>query len=113
MALLDDPPAKALGYASVLYRFAREIAVADLVVTPDSARADLLAGRVVSEYEFCEPPPIAGHPHVRRVDWLGRLAWGILPLSVRRTTGAPMAVFQPGAQEALRESVARLLIPPR
>jgi predicted Mrr-cat superfamily restriction endonuclease len=108
VALLEEPSAKALGYASVLYRFAYDINIGDLVMTPDAKSGELLAGRVSGDYEFREPAPIRDHNHVRRVDWLGRIAWGDLPIEVRRTTGAPMAVFQPGAQQALREVVLRL-----
>ena len=104
--LLDAPPAKALGYAGILYRFAHEIAVGDIVVTPDSERGQVLLGRVTGDYEYRESAPITGHCHVRRVAWIGRVAWDDLPLSVRRTVGAPLAVFRPGAQDAIIETVA-------
>jgi predicted Mrr-cat superfamily restriction endonuclease len=108
VALLDEPAAKARGYASVLYRFAFEIGVGDLVATPDGERREVLFGRITGDYEFRDPAPIVGHNHVRPVEWLGQIAWDDLPIEVRRTTGAPMAVFQPGAQLALHELVATL-----
>jgi predicted Mrr-cat superfamily restriction endonuclease len=105
---LDEPRPKALGYASVLYRFAYEIDIGDRVVTPDTQSSELLAGRVTGAYEFHEPPPIPDHNHVRRVDWIGRIVWSDLPLEVRRTAGAPMAVYLPGAQIALHQAVEKL-----
>lgn len=44
--LRPEQPARAPGYGFMLYRFAHEIAISDLLVTPDGVRGELLFGRV-------------------------------------------------------------------
>jgi predicted Mrr-cat superfamily restriction endonuclease len=99
---LSAQPAKAPGHGSMLYRFAHEVAVQDHVVTPDGLRGELLFGLVMGPYEYLEDPPVAGFSHLRRVRWLDRLGRSDVPPAVLPALGAPMAVFRPAAQEALR-----------
>jgi restriction system protein len=99
--LAAENPARASAYVSMLYRFAHEIEMGDLVVTPDGLLGELLLGRVVGTYEFDETPPVAGFNHLRRVAWLARRRREDVPPSVLPSLGAPMAVFAPGAQVAL------------
>jgi predicted Mrr-cat superfamily restriction endonuclease len=105
----DMGPGKAQSHAATLYRFAREMKVGDFVITPDRERGELVIGRIAGDYEFKKAPPVDGLQHLRPVDWLGRVAWGKLPQQVRRTLGAPMAVFKPGAQQAVFESLKSLV----
>jgi predicted Mrr-cat superfamily restriction endonuclease len=106
--LLDESPAKASAYGSLLERFVHEVAVGDAVLTPDSGHSEVLVGVVVGPYEFLETPPVPGYPHVRRVKWQGRAAWNDLPAQVRRGISAPMAVFRPAAQDAVTEALTGL-----
>jgi restriction system protein len=72
----DVNAARARGHAAMLFRFANEIHVGDLVVTPDAENATVLVGRVVGGYEYRHAVPIPGHRHVRRVAWFGRMSRG-------------------------------------
>jgi predicted Mrr-cat superfamily restriction endonuclease len=101
--------ARARGHAAMLYRFANELHIGDLVLTPNTEDATVLVGRVAREYEYRGDAPIPGHQHVRRVEWFGRLSWNELPEKVRRAMGAPIAVFKPGAQEAVTQAVTELV----
>lgn len=103
-------PARARGHAAMLYRFANELRVGDLVLTPDAEDATVLVGRIASDYEFRDEGPIAGHQHVRRVAWFGRMSRRDLPRQVRQAIGAPMAVFRPGAQDAVAQAVSQLVV---
>lgn len=106
IAALDEPRERAHGYASMLDRLVYEIRVGDVVVTPDSANSEVIVGEVDGEYEHLRFPIAPGFAHARRVRWRKRVAWRDLPLQVRRSISAPMAVFKPGAQEAVLNSVA-------
>lgn len=72
------------GQAGVLYRFAHEIAVDDIVVAPYKPDSTINIGIVVSNYYFESSAPT--HRHRRRVRWV--------------KTGLPRAVF---SQSALYE----------
>lgn len=106
----DVNPARARGHAAMLYRFANELGVGDLVLTPDAEDATVLVGRIVGDYEYRDEVPVAGHQHVRRVAWFGRLSRRDLPGQVRQAIGAPMAVFKPGAQDAVAQAVNQLVV---
>ena len=102
-----ENPARARGHAAMLYRFANELKTGDLVLTPEPDGAGLLVGRLINDYEYREHAA-DGHRHVRRVEWLGHVSRSDLSQQARQTIGAPMAVFKPGAQAAIREALAAL-----
>jgi predicted Mrr-cat superfamily restriction endonuclease len=93
----------------MLYRFANEMQIGNLVLTPDAEAMTVLVGRIASDYEYRNKPPIPDHQHVRRVEWLGRVRRDDLSRQARQAIGAPMAVFKPGAQEAVAQAVRRLM----
>ncbi|MGP9723888.1 restriction endonuclease [Corynebacterium sp. AOP40-9SA-29] len=72
------------GQAGVLYRFAREVSVGDIIVAPYRPDSTINIGKVDSEYYFEEDAPT--HRHRHRVRWI--------------KTGLPRAVF---SQSALYE----------
>lgn len=109
IARKDVNAARARGHAAMLYRFANELHVGDFVLTPNAEDASVLVGRIVGEYEYRDDPPIPGDQHVRRVEWFGRLSRAELGNQVRRAIGAPMAVYKPGAQEAVAQVVSHLV----
>jgi hypothetical protein len=88
--------------AGQLYRFANELAVGDLVVTPDSQTRELHVGRVTGAYEFRDHAPIEGHPNTVRVEWIDQFSRDELPRRVLYKLGALMTVSTPSAQEHLR-----------
>ena len=81
-----------------------------LVLTPDAENATVLVGRIDGDYEYRDDAPITGHQHVRRVTWFGRMSRSDLPGQARQAIGAPMAVFKPGAQDAVAQAVSQLVI---
>jgi len=67
-------------FANQLARFASEIDVDDQVITFEPAdRQTIVVGRVTRGYQYQEPSPIVGHPHLLPVEWLGTLDRGDLP----------------------------------
>jgi restriction system protein len=100
-AALPPESPKVAHVAGMLHRFAREIEVGAGVVTSDSAKGDLLFGRVEGPYEYNLESPIDGYPHLRRVSWLSRWPRQAIPETLRPGLGAPQTVFKPGPQQQL------------
>jgi restriction system protein len=85
--------AKLSADAGMLYRFANEIAVDDIVIAPDAKIRELLFGEVAGHYEYRETPPVSDFRHVRRVRWLGRCSRDELPEEVLSGFGSRQTVF--------------------
>jgi predicted Mrr-cat superfamily restriction endonuclease len=105
VAALDEPRERAHAYASMLVRFVYEMQIGDVVVMPDSSAGEVIVGEVAGTYAHLRQPPVAGFDHSRRMKWRRRIVWRELPLQVRRSISAPMAVFKPAAQEAVLASM--------
>jgi len=58
--------------ANELLAFRDDVAVGDLVVTPDANTRELLIGRVTGAYEYRLPSPAGDYRHVRSMRWIGR-----------------------------------------
>lgn len=90
------------GDAGMLFRFANELGVGDIVVTPDGATRELLFGEVAGPYEYREQAPVAEFHQVRRVTWLARHSRDLLPRRVLYSLGSVLTIFKPGGQEYLQ-----------
>ena len=89
------------GDAGMVFRFANEIQLGEIVVTPDGATHELLFGEVIGPYEYVDPPPVASFRQVRRVRWLARHPRDLLPKRVLYSLGSVLTVFKPGGQDLL------------
>lgn len=85
-----------------LDRFANEIAIGDLIVTPNGETRELLYGEVSGSYEFRAAPPMGVNRHVRTVNWLGRRDRDPLPDRVLFTLGSLLTVYAPAFQAELK-----------
>jgi hypothetical protein len=61
--------------AKMVYAFANEISLGDLIVTSDRARRQVAIGRVTGPYVWIEDTPIPDQHHMRRVDWIATRSW--------------------------------------
>jgi restriction system protein len=92
----------ALTWASQLFRFANDIKVGDLVITPDGPTRELLLGHVTQPYEFLsEGVGRDEYRHAVRVAWQGRKSRDLLPQRVLYSLGSVLTVFQPKGREHL------------
>ena len=91
--------------AGQMDRFARSMAVDDLVAVPDGGTRELLCGKIVGEYEHRSDPPVAHFHNVRQVSWLGRRDRDLLPDRVLFTLGSLLTVYEPAHQDILREFI--------
>jgi predicted Mrr-cat superfamily restriction endonuclease len=81
-ARLRATPANAAGADAdthELLAFRDELAVGDVVVTPDAPAREVLVGTIIGPYRYCDPSPVADYRHVRDVQWYGRLLRADLP----------------------------------
>ena len=81
--------------AGMLYRFANEMELGDIVITPDGGTRELLFGEVVGPYEYRKTPAVSDFQHVRKVGWLGRYSRDDLPEEVLSSLGSRQTVFEP------------------
>jgi len=80
--------------AGQLYRFAREIDKADLVLTPLSASREVLIGEVTGDYMHNPSLISKDYPHIRTVKWLKKLSRDSLSIPLRNSLGGLMTVFK-------------------
>jgi predicted Mrr-cat superfamily restriction endonuclease len=70
---------KVSGDTGMLYSFANEIEVGDIIVTPDGGTRELLFGEVAGPYEYRETPAVSNFLPARQE---GRMARTLLPRRV-------------------------------
>lgn len=80
------------GSAGQVYRFVREIKPGDTVVTYSPSERMYLVGRVTGEYQYA-PERSAEQPHLRTVEWRGRVDRDLLSVSARNSLGAISTLF--------------------
>ncbi|MFT3778884.1 MAG: restriction endonuclease [Ottowia sp.] len=78
--------------AGQTYRFVKEIAVGDHVLTYDPSERTYLVGEVTSTYEW-RPQGLSDHPNIRRVNWLGQISRDVLSVAARNSLGAISTLF--------------------
>src|SRR5829696_3113029 len=92
---------KVSGEVGILHRFANEIGVGDIVVTPDGGTRELLFGEVTGSYKYQETPVVSDFRHVRTVNWLARRSRDDLPKKLLYSLGSLLTVFKPSGQDNL------------
>ncbi len=90
---------KVFAEAGMLYRFANEIELGDIVTTPDGGTRELLFGEVAGPYEYRETPAVSDFQHVRKVGWLGRCSRDDVPEKVLSSLSSRRTVFEPKGHE--------------
>lgn len=89
------PDAKSGEIANVvamLHKFRSIIRPGDPVITFDKARREYLVGKVVGDYMFL-PGEVKDHPHIRKVEWQGRVSRDQLRVASRNTLGSTLTLF--------------------
>lgn len=97
------PDSNAVSGAGQVFRFVNDVAVGDIMITPDGATRELLLGEVVGPYEYlAEGIGRDTFRHIHRVKWIGRKSRDLLPKRVLYSLGSVLTVFKPrGRQELL------------
>jgi hypothetical protein len=93
--------------AELFAQFVHQMRPGHLVVLPDTARRDVVIGRVEGDYEFVGHLSADDHRHRREVVWLGRHGVDALPEAVRDLTRQRAVLAERSALLAHAEAVER------
>ena len=96
---------RATSFAGMLKRFVPDVAVGDVVISPEPARRQIMVGLVAADYRFVPGGDAAALRHRHAVRWLGTIGFDDLPRNLRGAIGSPMAFFRPGAERPLKTFV--------
>lgn len=79
--------------AGQVYRFEREIAIGDFVLTYDKSSRELIIGRIKSDPE--SRPALFGkeYPNIRRVEWIKHVSRDRFSSAFRDSSGSSLTVF--------------------
>lgn len=109
----ESPVARGLA-AGALTHLASDLAIGDVVLTPEQG-GSLLVGEVTGPYRFEDAPIVGTLRHTRPVRWFGRLQRAALPEGIRNSLGSIMTLFAPRPQQELLglvEPLAASTVPP-
>ncbi len=101
----DMTPGAISGAASRLIRFAVDVAVGDIVISPGADR--VLVGRIAGDYEYSEQAPIDTYNHIRSVDWERSDARDQLPAGIRSGFRSRITIYQPAKPSSAHGSITR------
>lgn len=77
---------------AMFHRFRSILAVGDKVVTYDTLKREYLVGTIAGDYQY-KPNIVGDYPHIRKVDWQGRVSRDRISASARNTLGSTLTLF--------------------
>ena len=77
---------------AMIQKFRSTIKIGDQVLSYDPARREYLVGKVAGDYTFT-PDAVKDHPHVRKMEWVGRVSRDRLRVRSRNTLGSTLTLF--------------------
>jgi restriction system protein len=77
---------------SMIYKFRTVVNAGELVVTYDPESRNYLVGEVTGDYEY-QPDLVGDYPHVRKVNWFGKVSRDQLSQKVRNSLGSTLTLF--------------------
>lgn len=77
---------------SMFFKFRSVVAVGDNVVTYDVSKREYLVGTIAGDYEY-KQNLVGDYPHVRKVDWKGRVSRDSIPTSSKNILGSTLTLF--------------------
>ena len=80
-------------WASIIYRFIKEIVAGDLILTPSTTSDEVLIGRCQGAYEYRPEWRDDESEHVRSVDWLKKVSRSELSGPFIKSIGRPQTVY--------------------
>ena len=89
----DDGAGKTTTTVGILFKFRAAMKPGDKVTTYDPSSRQYLIGDVTSEYRFSASPVGTNWPHVRAVDWLGKVSRDDLSPPTRNSLGSTLTLF--------------------
>jgi len=77
---------------AMINKFRATIKIGDQILSYDPSRREYMVGKVTGDYTF-NPEAVRDHPHVRRVEWGGRVSRDRLKVRSRNTLGSTLTLF--------------------
>jgi restriction system protein len=91
-AYSDAKPGEIGSAVAMINKFRSTIKIGDQIISYDPSRREYMIGRVMGEYTF-NSDVVKDHPHVRRVEWIGRVSRDRLRVRSRNTLGSTLTLF--------------------
>jgi len=77
---------------AMFYKFHSIVAVGENVVSYDTRNREYLLGTIVGEYQY-SPDVVGDYPHIRKVEWQGRVSRDQLSTGSRNSLGSISTLF--------------------
>ena len=108
----DEKPGAVPVKAGILYRFAHEMQVGDVLVYPSKPDRMIHIGQIASPYEY-KPAFDANYPHRRRITWLASVPRAQISQPALYEIGSAITLFQisNNAEEFLAAATGQSLKP--
>ena len=88
----DAKPGEVGNAVAMLRKFRSTFRLGDHVVSYNRATREYLVGKITGDYKF-QTGVVTDHPHVRSVEWTGRVSRDLLRVSSRNTLGSTLTLF--------------------
>ena len=89
----EDSPGKAANAIGVIYKFRSALKEGHNVITYDPHSRQYLVGKITSDYIFSEAEINYEYPHLRKVNWLGKVSRDSLLPATRNMLGSTLTLF--------------------
>jgi len=83
---------KQIQAVAMLFGFRVQVKEGDRAVTYDPEHRRYLIGEIASDYVF-DPKTIQGYPHIRKVNWIGKVSRDDLSVESKKALGPPPTYF--------------------
>lgn len=77
---------------AMFYKFHSLVAINDNVVSYDTSKREYLVGTIIGGYEY-RPDVVGDYPHVRKVEWRGRVSRDDISTTSRNSLGSILTLF--------------------
>jgi predicted Mrr-cat superfamily restriction endonuclease len=107
--LEDDPNVS--GYsmvAGMLRQYIDEVAIGDIVVTPNAKTGRVWFGAVTGDYEYRDPSPVPDLRHLRGTRWLGDVSRSELAAERLKEIDRPPTLYELGSNERWVETARQV-----
>ncbi len=82
---------------AMFYKFHSSVSVSDRVVSYDTNTREYLIGTIIGEYKYL-PDVVGDYPHVRKVEWQGRVSRDDITTASRNSLGSVLTLFSINAE---------------
>ncbi len=97
-----------------LHSFLEEMAIGDIVISPDWRDSRLMVGTITGEYEYLSDSCIGSgglvFRHIRPIDWQIKIRKNSLSSAEQRSLNTPMTIYRPKHTHTLERLLAERIV---